>query len=93
LSTFIDKVVFDKFLGIMSIPKWSVGFILYNALSWIEKDDDLAEIIWMSKVGYANPFKLAWDAWNWNLESTKGKREKEMQAMCKYHESKMIHGQ
>jgi hypothetical protein len=47
----------------------------------------------MSIVGYAKPFKLAWDARNWNSESTKGKRKKEMQAVCKYHESEKIHGQ
>jgi hypothetical protein len=37
---------------------WEVGFILHNAFSQIEKDDDLIETILMSKVGYAKLFKL-----------------------------------
>jgi len=82
----------DKLLSIINIPKWGVGFIPCSAFSRIEKDDDLADIIWMGKVGYVKPLRLAWDAWNWNSKSTKGKREKEMQVMCKYHESDMKHG-
>ncbi len=32
---------------------WEVGFILLNAFSQIEKDDNLVETILVSKVGYA----------------------------------------
>jgi hypothetical protein len=69
-----------------------LGFISHNTFSWIEKDDDLFKEISVSKVHYTKPFKFAWDARNWNLESTKSNQEKKMQAMCKYHEFKMIHG-
>jgi hypothetical protein len=86
------RFIFDKLLGIINIPKCGVGFILRSAFSRIEKDDDLAKIIQMNKVGYAKPFRLVWDVRNWNSKSTKGKREKEMQVVCKYHELEMIHG-
>jgi len=61
-----------KLIGIIDILMWGVGFIPRNVFSWIEKDDDLAKTISisMNKVGYAKPLKLAWDAHNWNLEST-----------------------
>jgi hypothetical protein len=55
------KLTFDKLSSIISITKWDVGFIPHSAFSWITKDDDLVEIIQMSKVGYAKPFRLAWD--------------------------------
>jgi hypothetical protein len=34
------------------------------SVSLIEKDDDLAEMIWVSKFGYAKPLRLAWNAYN-----------------------------
>jgi hypothetical protein len=46
----------------------------------------------MNKVDYAKPLRLAWDAQNWNSKSTKNKKKKKMQVVCKYYESKMIHG-
>jgi len=83
----------NKLLSIINIPKQGVGFILRSAFSRIEKDDDLANIIQMNIIRYAKPLRFAWGVWNWNSKSTKGKRKKEMQTVCKYHESKIIHGQ
>jgi hypothetical protein len=71
---------------------WGMECIPHSAFSQIEKDDDLIEMIRVSKFGYAKPFRLAWNAYNKNSKSTKGKKEKEMQVMCKYYELKMIHG-
>jgi hypothetical protein len=71
---------------------WEVGFISCNAFSQIEKDDDIVETILVNKVGYTKFLKPTWDAYNWNSKFTNIKKEKEMQAMCKYHELEMIHG-
>jgi hypothetical protein len=68
------------------------GFIPCTTFSWIEKDDDLVETIRVSKAGYAKPFKLTWDAHNWNFKSMTSNWKQEMQSMSKYLESKMIHG-
>lgn len=88
----LENIDSKKLLHIIGIFMWEVEFIPGNTFSWIEKDDDLVETIRMTKVSYEKPFKLAWDAYNWNFESTKAKREKEMQDVCKYHESKTIRG-
>lgn len=73
---------FNKLLHIIGMPMWGVGFIPCNAFSRTEKDDDLDETIQMSKVGYAKPFKLTWDAHNYNFKSPKSNWKKKMQAMC-----------
>jgi hypothetical protein len=48
----------------------------HSAFSWIEKDDDLAKIIWANKIGYAKPLGLTWDVQNCDSKSTKGKKKK-----------------
>jgi len=85
------KLTYDKLLQIIGIPMWGVGFIPYNKFSQIEKYNDFTKIIWVNKVGYPKPMNFTWDAYNWNFESTRGHWEKDMQIVCKYHESKMIH--
>ncbi len=55
------KLTYNRLLNLIGILGWGVGFIPPNAFSWIEKDGDLVGIIHVSKVGYANPFKVAWE--------------------------------
>jgi hypothetical protein len=43
---------------------WGMECIPHSAFSQIEKDDDLAEMIWVSKFGYAKPVRLACNAYN-----------------------------
>jgi hypothetical protein len=69
-----------------------MGFIPQGAWVHLEKDENLVETIWASKIAYAKPFKVAWGARNWTLESNKRNRIKEMDAISKYHDSKIIHG-
>jgi hypothetical protein len=64
---------------------------VWSKVYLVVPDDDLAKIMWANKIIYAKPFRLAWDVHNCDSKSTKSKRKKEMQTMCKYHESKMIH--
>jgi hypothetical protein len=79
-------------LGIIEILTWGVGFIPQSAWARLEKDENLVETIRASKVVYAKPLKLARGARNWTLESNKRNRVKEMDAISKYHDSKIIHG-
>jgi hypothetical protein len=46
----------------------------HNAFSWIEKDNDLAKIIWANKIDFAKPLKITWDVQNYDSKSTKGKK-------------------
>ncbi len=45
-------------LKLTNILVWGVGFISCNALSQIEKDDDLGKGIQASKVVYVKPLRL-----------------------------------
>lgn len=55
------KLTSNKLLNLIGILGWGVQFIPPNAFSWIKKDGDLVGIIHVSKVGYAKPFKVAWE--------------------------------
>ncbi len=90
-QSLLIRLSFDKLLHILDIPLWRVGFIPCNIFSQIEKDDDLVKTIQVNKVGDTKPLKLACSSHIWNFKFTKG-NQKEMQAMCKCHELKMIHG-
>jgi len=79
-------------LGIIRILAWGVGFIPQSAWEHLEKDKNLVETIRASKITYAKTLKVAWGVWNWTLESNKRNRVKEMDAISKYHDSKIIHG-
>jgi hypothetical protein len=79
-------------LGIIGIPAWGVGFIPQSAWTRLEKDENLVETIWASRIVYAKPLKLTWRIQNWTIKSTKRNRVKEMDALSKYHDSEVIHG-
>jgi hypothetical protein len=86
------RLTSEILLGIIGIPTWGLGFIPQSAWARLEKDENLVETIRASRIAYAKPLKLAWGAWNWTLESNKRNRIKEMDAISKYHDSKIIHG-
>jgi hypothetical protein len=69
-----------------------VGFIPQSAWAQLEKDDNFVEAIWASRLAYAKPLKVAWGVQNWTLESNKCNQTKEMDAISKYHNLKIIHG-
>jgi hypothetical protein len=64
-------LTFKILLGIIGILAWGVGFIPQSAWAQFEKDENLVEAIWASRVAYAKPLKVAWGVWNWTLESNK----------------------
>jgi len=80
-------------LCIIGILAWGVGFIPQSAWLHLEKDENLVEAIRTSKLAYVKPLKVAWGIWHWTLESNKCNQSKEMDAISKYHNFKIIHGQ
>jgi len=69
-----------------------VGFIPQSAWACLEKDENLVEAIRANKIAYAKPLKVAWGVWHWTLKFNKRNQAKEMGAISKYHNSKIIHG-
>jgi hypothetical protein len=55
-------------LGIIGILAWGLGFIPQSAWAHLEKDENLVEAIWASRIAYAKPLKVAWGARHWTLE-------------------------
>jgi hypothetical protein len=68
-----------------------VGFIPQSAWVHLEKDENLVEAIRTNRLAYVKPLKVAWGAWHWTLESNKRNQAKEMDAIFKYHDFKIIH--
>jgi hypothetical protein len=85
-------LTFEILLGIIGIPTRRARFIPQSAWACLEKDENLVETIWASRVAYVKPLKVAWGARNWTLESNKCNRVKKMDAICKYHDFEIIHG-
>jgi hypothetical protein len=62
-----------------------------NVMTKLKKDNDLAYLIQASKVSYPKGCKDAWYNYNWLRSSTRKEREKEINFIVDYHETKMIH--
>jgi hypothetical protein len=56
------RLASEILLGIIGIPTLGVGFTPQSAWACLEKDGNLVETIWASRVVYAKPLKLAWGA-------------------------------
>jgi hypothetical protein len=70
------RLASEILLGSIGIPTWGVGFIPQSAWARLEKDENLVETIWASRVVYVKPLKLAWGVRDWTLESNKCNRVK-----------------
>jgi hypothetical protein len=57
------KVVFVKLFILLSIPTWGVRY-LPQVLTKLKKDENLANLIWASKVSYAKVLRDVWDSQN-----------------------------
>ncbi len=69
-----------------------MGFIPQSAWACLENDENLVEAIWASIVAYAELLKVAWGVQTWTLKSNKPNQAKEMDAISKYNDFKIIHG-
>jgi hypothetical protein len=69
-----------------------VGSVARNAISQMEKDEDLQGMIRSTHCVYARQLKMAWDVKNWDRKSSKTSRKKQLTDVLDFHESRMIHG-
>ncbi len=76
----------------LNLNAWGMGSVLQDATSWMEKDEDLQEMIRSTRFTYAHRLKIAWDVKNWDQKSTKASWTQELTNVLDFHESKMIHG-
>jgi hypothetical protein len=80
-------------LNIIGILSWGLGLIPQSAWAQLEEDGNLVEVIRTSRVIYAKPLKVAWGTRHWTLKSKKRNQTKKMDAISKYHDFEIIHGQ
>ncbi len=76
----------------LGINAWGVDSVARDAIVRMEKDDDLQGMIRFTRCAYARLLKTAWDVKNWERESSKTSRTKQLSDVLGFHESRMIHG-
>ncbi len=69
-----------------------MGSVPRDATSWMEKDENLQGMIQSTHCVYARQLKTTWDVKNWDRESNKTSRTKQLVDVLDFHESRMIHG-
>ncbi len=86
------KLTSEQLLKVLGLNAWGVGSVLRDATSWMEKDEDLQGLIRSTCCVYARQLKTTWDVKNWDRESSKTSRTKQLADVLDFHESRMIHG-
>jgi len=77
---------------VLGLNAWGVGSVPRDATSRMENDEDLQRMIRFTRCVYARQLKIAWDVKNWDRESSKISRTKQLAEVLDFHESRMIHG-
>ncbi len=86
------KLTSEQLLKVLGLNAWGVGSVPRDAASWMEKDEDLQGMIRSTCCVYTRQLKTAWDVKNWDRESNKISRTKQLADVLDFHESRMIHG-
>ncbi len=86
------KFASEQLLKVLGLNAWGVGSVVRDAIIRMEKDDDLHGMIRSTPYAYARQLKTAWDVKNWERESSKTSRTKQLSDVLDFHESRMIHG-
>jgi hypothetical protein len=86
------KLASEQLLKVLGLNAWGVGSVVRNATSRMEKDEDLQGMIRSTHCIYARQLKTTWDVKNWDRESSKTSRTKQLVDVLDFHESRMIHG-
>ncbi len=71
------RVTSFKLLTLLSIPTWGVRYPP-NVMTKLKRDENLAGLIWVSKIFHAKGFRDVWDSQNWTRSSSKKEHEKEI---------------
>jgi hypothetical protein len=91
-KTSFGQIVLEQLLKVLGLNAWGVGSVPRDATSRMEKDEDLQGMIRSTYCVYAQQLKTTWDVKNWDPESSKTSRTKQLANVLDFHESKMIHG-
>jgi hypothetical protein len=86
------RLASEQLLKVLGLNAWGVGSVPQDAISRMEKDEDLRRMIRSTRCVYARQLKTTWDVKNWDRESSKTNRTKQLADVLDFHESKMIHG-
>jgi len=86
------KLASEQLLKVLGFNAWGVGSVARDVTSRMEKDEDLQGMIRSTRCVYARQLKTAWDVKNWDRESSKRSRIKQLADVLDFHESRMIHG-
>jgi hypothetical protein len=86
------KLASEQLLKVLGLNAWGVGSVPRDVASRMEKDDDLQGMIRSTRCVYARELKTTWDVKNWDRESNKTRRTKQLADVLDFHESRMIHG-
>ncbi len=81
-----------QLLKVLGLNAWGVGSVPRDATSRMKKDEDLQGMIRSTRFVYARQLKMAWDVKNWDRESNKTSRTKQLADVLDFDESRMIHG-
>jgi len=77
---------------VLGLNAWGVGSVPRDATSRMENDEDLQGMIRFTRCVYARELKTTWDVKNWDRESSKISRTKQLAKVLDFHESRMNHG-
>ncbi len=86
------KLASKQLLKVLGFNARGVGSVPRDATSRMEKDEDLQGMIRSTRCVYAWQLKTTWDVKNWDRESNKISRTKQLADVLDFHESRMIHG-
>ncbi len=86
------KLASKQLLKVLGLNVSGVGSVPRDVASRMEKDEDLQGMIRSTRCVYARQLKTTWDVKNWDQESSKTSRTKQLADVLDFHESIMIHG-
>ncbi len=86
------KLTLEQLLKVLGLNAWGVGSVPRDVASRMEKDEDLQGMIRSTHCVYARQLKTTWDVKNWDQESSKTSRTKQLVDVLDFHESRMMHG-
>jgi hypothetical protein len=86
------RLASEQLLKVFGLNASGVGNVAWEATSRMEKDEDLQGMIRSTRCVYARQLKTTWDVKNWDQESSKTSRTKQLADVLNFHESRMIHG-
>jgi len=70
------RLASEQLLKVLGLNVWGMGSVARDAISKMEKDEDLQGMIRSTRCVYARQLKTTWDVKNWDRESSKTSRTK-----------------